>query len=387
MTIVVDENIPYAREAFAPFGEVRLVAGRKLTAADLADAHALIVRSVTPVNAVLVAGSPVRFVGTATIGTDHLDIGWLEANGITWCSAAGSNARSVVEYVIAAVLEYCVLQRTEPAKLTLGIVGHGNIGSRLAVVARALGMRVLVNDPPLAEQGRLADHVALDEVLLRSDVVTLHVPYIRSGPHATHHLIGAAELDLMPAHALLINSARGAALDNAAALQFVQSDLVNLVLDVFESEPTPNRDLVRHCLLATPHIAGYSFDGKVAGTRQIADQLARFLGSGESWQPMLPPPDAPAVALHSTRLVPALREAIRHSYDIRRDDEQLRLGASLEEDAAWGSHFDELRRKYPVRREFANYRVKPAAGTPAETVEALAALSFHTEVAGSAEDV
>lgn len=357
MLILADANIPFAEEAFGQFGDVRLLPGREMTAKDVKDADALLVRSVTKVGPALLDGAKLQFVGTATIGTDHLDIPYLEQRGVPWSSAAGCNARSVVEWVIAALVEYALAYRVELPGTTLGIVGHGNIGSRLAKTARAMGFKVLVNDPPLAETGQLDEHVSLDEVLTQSDFVTCHVPYIRDGAHPTHHLIGTEELRMMKNGAAFLNSSRGVVLDNAAAMPFALSESVVFLLDVFEGEPRPDRELVKNTLLSTPHIAGYSFEGKVNGTAMIAAVLGKALGTESTWQPPLDPPANNRIEITAKRTMLALREAIGASYDIQADNNALREGLFLETEEEWGAHFDRRRKEYPVRREFANYRV------------------------------
>lgn len=374
MIIVADANIPFANEAFAQFGEVRLAQGRELTAEQLRDADALIVRSVTNVNELLLKGMPVRFVGTATIGIDHLDLTYLAAAGIPWASAAGCNARSVVEWVAAALAEICVARGEDWSGRTLGIVGHGNVGSRLAPVARRLGMRVLVNDPPLARAGVLEGSVSLQTVLAESDFVTLHVPMIKEGEDRTRHLIGAKELALMKPGAVLLNAARGAVVNNAEAL--AKPSGVTLALDVFEGEPRPNRDLVKACAIATPHIAGYSFEGKVNGTRMMAEALAAFLGTTSVWEPKFAAPENAVILPPGREGMMAVRDAIRGSYDIRADDARLREGLALDDDA-WGRHFDLLRKNYPRRREFANYTIAEKFDNPAARELLISALGFN----------
>ncbi|MCC6547483.1 4-phosphoerythronate dehydrogenase [Candidatus Sumerlaeota bacterium] len=374
MLIVADANIPFAAEAFAQYGEVRLSPGRELSARDLVAADALIVRSVTNVNEALLKGTAVRFVGTATIGIDHLDLPFLSGAGIPWASAAGCNARSVVEWVVAALAEICVARGDDWTGRTLGIVGHGNVGSRLAPVARRLGMNVLVNDPPLARAGALAGFVPLGELLAESDFVTLHVPMIRDGEDCTRHLIGAGEFARMKPGAVLLNASRGAVVNNAEAL--AATPRVAMVLDVFEGEPRPNRDLVAACAIATPHIAGYSFEGKVNGTRMMAEALGRFLGRKSAWNPVLPAPTDATITPTARGTMAAVRDAIRASYDIRADDARLREGSPLQDDA-WGKHFDLLRKNYLQRREFANYTISDDFDNPAARQVLIGALGFN----------
>jgi erythronate-4-phosphate dehydrogenase len=356
MYLVVDQNIPLASEAFSQFGSISLVDGRNLKPEQLREAEALIVRSVTKVNRALLEGSRVRFVGTATIGMDHIDLEYLRDAGIGFASAQGCNARSVVEWVLAALAEWCVAHGEDWEGKTLGIIGHGNIGARLAVRARGVGMRVLVNDPPLARREEHHEFVDLETVLTKSDFVTLHVPLTREGEDATYHLIGARELEMMREGAVLLNASRGQVLDNGAALAV--AGRIGMILDVFENEPRPSQDLIRRCFLATPHIAGYSFEGKVNGTRMMAVALARFRDRTSSWAPELPVPEGSRFRLKSSGLMQATLEAMRHSYPIRSDDARLREGIDWAQED-WGRHFDALRKHYPQRREFANYKVDP----------------------------
>ena len=372
--LVVDAAIPLAEEAFSRFGTVELVPGREITAAHVAGADALVVRSVTRVDAALLVDSAVRFVGTATIGTDHLDIPWLESAGVRWASAAGCNARSVVEYVLSATGAWCAQHERGFAGLRLGIVGHGNIGSRLAPVARALGITVSVCDPPLERAGKLSDAVALETILAECDVVTLHVPYTRSGPDATHHLLDTERLALLHRPALLINAARGAAINNAALLTFMMAGgQANVALDVFEGEPAPNQRLVERCWLATPHIAGYSHEGKTNGTTMMAAALAAHFGEPHTFAPSLPEPEPSRLDLAGATGLPALRRTMALAYDIAEDDGNLRRGLGLDQEG-WGRHFDGLRRGYRQRREFANYTITGAGDT--ETARLLMELGF-----------
>lgn len=354
LRLVVDENIPLASEAFGPCGEVIALPGRAISRESLRDADALVVRAVTRVDADLLRGTPVRFVGTATTGFEHLDVEALQAAGVQVAVALGCNARSVAEWVVAAILEL-----TPPAKdwrgQTLGIVGRGRIGSMVADLGEALGLRVLVSDPPLEDAGAPELFVPLDELLSASDVVTLHVPLTREGPHPTFHLIVERELSLLKPGAILLNASRGAVLNNAAALAWLESGRgasLKLALDVFESEPDADRRLVAACALATPHVAGYSREGKVEGTRMIAQALREFFHLPlPAWEPVLPPPAEALISLTASDELGQMREAVRRAYNIRADDAAFRAGLKLE-GRAWADHFDALRKNYPQRREF-----------------------------------
>jgi erythronate-4-phosphate dehydrogenase len=272
--VVADENIPFVRETFGHVGEVRTLNGRAINPDAVRDADILLVRSVTRVDRGLVTDSRVRFVGSTTIGTDHIDQGYLRDRGIIFAHAPGSNAISVVEYVLASLLWTAVRKGESLRGKTMGIVGIGNIGSRLAARLSAFGMRVLKNDPPLAAaaeaEGRTHDFVSLETVLAESDIVTLHVPLERKGPYATYHLVDDAALAWMKQDAWLINTCRGAVVDNLALRRTIEAgQLGATILDVWEGEPEPGPDLLRLTDVATPHIAGYSFDGKVLGTMMV----------------------------------------------------------------------------------------------------------------------
>jgi erythronate-4-phosphate dehydrogenase len=338
MKIVADPNIPYIHEAFAPLGDITLIPGRQINAAGVRDADLLLVRSVTPVNAALLDGSRVQFVATATIGFDHIDRHYLERRGISFATAAGSNANSVAEYIVAAMLELGHRQGWRLRDKTLGVVGVGNVGRKVVGYAEALGMRVLQNDPPRQRAENLVSFVPLDRILAEADIITLHVPLTKTGPDATRHLFS-------PQRGLIINSSRGAVLDNKKLLA---AHLAGLVLDVWEGEPNLLPGLLEKVDIGTPHIAGYSFDGKVNGTRMIYEAACRHLGVNPTWQPVLPVPPVPRIEADVTGMddEDALRKIIHQVYDITADDAALRRVGS--------AGFDKLRAEYPVRREFSN---------------------------------
>lgn len=354
MRIIADENIPQIAEALRGVGAVRLLHGRKITREEVQDADALLVRSITPVNAALLEGTAIRFVGTATAGTDHLDIPWLDAQGITHVSAAGSNARSVFEYVAAALLELCAEAPLEGR--TLGIVGHGRIGSLVEGLAPVFGMKVLLCDPPKARAlGAVVPYLPLEEVLRNSDVLTFHVPRIADGKDRTAGMIGEAELSRMKRGAVLLNTSRGDVIGGAPLLAALRDGhLAAAVLDVWEDEPRVDPGLLARVQIATPHVAGYSTDGKLAGTLMVADALRAFLGMATGdWSPRLPAPIEPALTVApDMEALDALRWIVRAAWDIREDDARTR--DALKKDTT-GAAFDALRKNYPVRREFAAF--------------------------------
>ncbi|MFH0965799.1 MAG: 4-phosphoerythronate dehydrogenase [Planctomycetota bacterium] len=381
MRIVADENIPFAREAFGQLGDVTLAAGRLITPGAVRDAELLFVRSVTRVDAALLTGSRVRFVATATIGTDHVDTGYLASQGISFAYAPGSNANSVAEYVTAALLVLAGRKGWTLAGRSIGIVGAGNVGSAVARKAGALGMRALRNDPPLARGRGPAGFVELAQAL-DADIVTLHVPLTKSGPDRTFHLVNGEFLARMRPDATLINTSRGAVTDTSALLESLARGRPGaVVLDVWEGEPAIDVELLSRTDIATAHIAGYSFDGKVNGTHAIYKEACKFLGRKADWDPRdVPPPpdvgeiDAPADADDEG----AIAEVVRRVYAIERDDAHLRDIIAIKDAGARARHFDELRRTYAVRREFHNTVVRvPERRRP--LAKKLAGLGFRVE--------
>ncbi|VXB73388.1 Erythronate-4-phosphate dehydrogenase [Pseudomonas sp. 8BK] len=366
MRIVADENIPLLDEFFAGFGEIRRLPGRSIDAAAVADADLLLVRSVTQVNRALLEGSPVRFVGTCTIGTDHLDLDYFQQAGITWASAPGCNARGVVDYVLGSLLVLAEQQGVDLAARTYGVVGAGQVGSRLLKVLRGLGWRVLVCDPPRqAVEG--GDFVSLQQVLDECDVISLHTPLERLGDHPTYHLFDHARLSALKPGSWLINASRGAVVDNQALreLLVLRSDL-QVVLDVWEGEPQADVDLAALCRIATPHIAGYSLDGKLRGTAQIYQALCQYLGVAPSveLQQLMPAAWLSELTVDaSADPAWALASICRAVYDPRRDDADFRR--SLQGDVATRrTAFDGLRKHYPMRREIDGLQVDVKGHAP-----------------------
>jgi erythronate-4-phosphate dehydrogenase len=359
MQIIADENIPCVAKAFASLGEVTLLPGRGMQAEQVRAADILLVRSVTRVDARLLAGSNVQFVGSATIGFDHVDRAYLQEQGIGFSTAPGSNATSAAEYVVSALLALAAQRGFDPAGKTAGIIGCGNVGSRVRQKLAVLGMECMVNDPPLRAQGGHDDFVDLDEVL-QADVITVHVPYTREGPYPTHHLVNAALLERLRSGAVFINTARGAVADNAAldVLLEARSDL-SVVLDVWEGEPDISMSLLEKVQLGTPHIAGYSLDGKLRGTEMIYRAACAHFGRPLQWQAADDLPAGLSLDLRELRAAPLLAKlqaAVFACYDIRQDDASLREQLALPA-AERPARFDRLRKEYPVRREFPQARI------------------------------
>jgi erythronate-4-phosphate dehydrogenase len=365
LNIVADENIPRVAEAFGALGNVRTVAGRTLCRDDLAQAEVLLVRSVTPVNAALLAGTPVRFVGSATSGTDHVALDELAAAGIAFAAAPGANANSVVEYVLAAIAA------TEGALESLlnggraGVVGYGHVGRLLASRLRALGIDTCVSDPWLGPEA-LPAQVSLDEVL-GCDVVSVHAELTDEQPWPSRHLIGESELRRMAPGSLLINASRGAVVDNRALLEALsRQDSPTVVLDVWEGEPDIDVDLLARVAIGTAHIAGYSFDGKLRGTAMLLAACAAALGVAAppgSGMALEPQPLTLAAGLDTAA---SLRSLVQQRYDILQDDRFLRAAATEVKAQAnsVGQSFDRLRRDYRERRELAGSTVALVGANP-----------------------
>lgn len=356
MRILVDENIPFGREAFSTLGEVRTMAGRAVDAEAVRDIDLLMVRSITKVNRALLESSPIRFVATATIGEDHIDKAYLAEKGIGFSSAPGCNANSVGQYFAAAMLELAQALDLQLEDLKLGIVGVGNTGKRAEAKATALGMTCVLNDPPLARATGDARYRPLEEIY-DCDIVTCHVPITKTGADATWHLVDEAFLGRMKPGSILLNMARGPVVDGQALRAALDAQHVRAsVLDVWEGEPEVNIELLKRVFIGTPHIAGYSFDGKVDGTRQIYEAACKHLGVEPAWDaaPLLPAPECPEVRV-SARDADPVYLAVNQVYDIMRDDADMRRLLSTPE-AERGPFFDALRKNYPRRREFFNTR-------------------------------
>jgi erythronate-4-phosphate dehydrogenase len=367
MKIVCSSTLACAREAFCGLGDVTVLEDRRISARDVREADALIVRSTTPVTRALLEQSRVRFAGTATIGTDHMDLPFLEQRGIRWCHAPGCNASSVSEYFTAALL--CLAARNGFALRgrTVGVIGAGAVGTRVARKAELLGMRVLLNDPPRqrAEAPAGSRFVPLDALLRHADVVTLHVPLTSEGEDRTLHLADESFFARLKPGAIFFNAARGAVVRTDDLLAALATGRVkHAVIDTWEGEPAYRKDLLARVDLGTPHIAGHSLEGKVRGTHQVYLEACRFFGVPPAWspEPLLQRPNGPAAPVPPAPAdeVETLWKAVRAAYDIEADDRRLREGC-VDDPARRAEHFDSLRRNYPERREFPAFRVDPAA--------------------------
>ncbi|MDD5706260.1 MAG: 4-phosphoerythronate dehydrogenase [Kiritimatiellae bacterium] len=376
LKIVCDANMPFVREAFGTLGEVLALDGREIRRAHLRGADLLITRSTTRVDRELLADSRLRFYGSGVIGTDHIDAAWLKQAGIPWCGAPGCNAESVAQYVTAALLCLGGRHGCQLAGRTLGVVGAGHVGRRVCAKGRALGMRVIVCDPP--RQRDPADtearsFVTFERLLAEADVVTMHVPLTRCGTDPTWRMLDASRLALMRPGSMLINAARGPVLDGAAWLAALERGVpARTVLDTWDPEPAYPTELLARVDLGTPHIAGHSYEGKVNGTMQVYRAACATLGVPATYAPNMPPAPVPSLEVDAAgmRTEDLLRMLVNSTYDIVADDTVMRAGA-VGDAAARAKAFDRQRREYPMRREFAatSVTLKHATETQRRMVE------------------
>lgn len=353
MKIVADENIPYAAEAFGLFGEVTVVSGRDITRSLITDADALVVRSITRVDRSLLEGTSVRFVGTATNGIDHIDTDYLAASGISFAHAGGSNAMSVAEYVVAALLTLRERGQLHIEESRLGIIGVGEVGRRLAVFARGFGMSVVEYDPP-RQSNDPEFHSATWDDLFTCNVISLHVPLVHDGEHPTRSLVDESFLARMMPGSILINTSRGDVVRSHDLIDALRAGRpAAAVLDVWEGEPSIPVELVELLAIATPHIAGYAYDAKLRGTEMMSQALADFTGSEMSWkmEKVLPEVHQKIVIPPGLDQLDAMSLVAGAAIDLVGDDARLRAALRLDE-AGRRMEFDRLRREYGVRREF-----------------------------------
>ncbi|WP_299312879.1 4-phosphoerythronate dehydrogenase PdxB [uncultured Halomonas sp.] len=364
MRILVDADVPAAEACFGALGELIRRPGREITAHDLRDVDALVVRSITRVDEALLAqANRLRFVGTCTIGTDHIETALLVERGIAFASAPGCNAEAVVDHVLGSLATLAERQGWRLTERRVGVVGAGNVGGRLLGRLAAMGIDGLVCDPPrvAAESAAgqsLSGFVDLETLIDECDVLCLHTPLVREGPHATQHLLDAEAIAELAPGTVLLNAGRGDCVDGGALRQRLAGEGdISAVLDVWENEPAIDAALCDLAEIATPHIAGHSLDGKRRGTHMVYRALCRELGlpARVTLDALLPPPPLRRLAL-GPGLAPeeALRLCLRAVHDVRRDHDSLRR-ESRRQGMAKG--FDACRANYPLRREFSTLEV------------------------------
>ena len=379
MKIVVDHQIPLVQEAFSAYGELVVCDGRRINHGNLTDADALIVRSVTRVNAELLDQCPVKFVGSATSGVDHIDLEYLDSRKIAFSSAHGSNAQSVVEYVLSSLFVLAQQNAINLFDKSVGIIGCGKVGSRLQSVLHALAIECIVNDPPL--QDKTGDNRFADlEEILSTDIITLHVPLTGDGNYPTRYLVNREFLKNIRSNAILINTSRGGVIDEKILQEHMDNnDRFNVVLDVWEHEPDINLELLTKVIIGTPHIAGYSMDAKIRATNMLYSEFCRHFELQPTWQP-----DKRYMKLGQLQIridsgmadQDVIQLAVLSHFDVRSDAAGLRRSLEINQGKA-GYYFDELRKNYPVRREFSATTVQ-LSSTRRNLAMTLQQLGFNT---------
>ena len=390
MLIVADSKIPFLKGVFEPYADVRHLDPGEFTPETVRDADALIIRTRTKCDAALLEHSRVSVIATATIGMDHIDTHWCTRHGIIWENAAGCNAASVAQYMTSALLRVSLRHNVDLRGKTLGIIGCGHVGTNVAAAAAELGMNVLVNDPPRAEREGSDGFVTLEQIQHESDFITFHVPLTSSGPYRTEHLADEAFFRGLKRKPFFFNTSRGDVVDESALKAAIRTGCISgAVLDVWHNEPDIDRELLSLVDFATPHIAGYSADGKANGTAMAVEAVVSNLPTHviiqapraysamqKSIQRMkadilakVPAPSNPVITLDPASPHP-LADAVFASYDIAEDDAALRAAPE---------QFEVLRGSYRVRREFPAYTVRSNKPIPSELRDTLLKLGFHVE--------
>src|ERR1035437_5186592 len=354
MKIIIDDKIPYIKGALEPFADVVYLPGKKTTPEVVKDADAIITRTRTICNEKLLAGSSVKFIASATIGFDHIDTQYCNRAGIIWTNAPGCNSKSVEQYIASALMVLAEQKGFDLAGKTIGVVGVGNVGSKVAYIAGIFGMKVLLNDPPRARAEGADAFVELDEILDKADIITLHVPLIPDGVDKTFHLADEAFFEKAKKRPILINSCRGEVVVKKSLKTAIRAGRVSgTVIDCWEKEPDIDTVLLELVDLGTPHIAGYSKDGKAKGTSMSVQALSGFFGLGRSeWECKdVELPSSTLIEIDGTGKTEQkiISEAVLATYDIRNDDQALRNAVES---------FEKLRGDYPVRREFPVFEIK-----------------------------
>jgi len=374
MKVIIDDKIPYIRGAFEGVAEVIYLPGSKTTSEVVKDADAIVTRTRTICNEKLLAGSSVKFIATATIGYDHIDTDYCDATDIKWTNAPGCNSKSVEQYIASTLMVLAERRNLQLKDLTIGVVGVGNVGSKVARICKLFGMKVLLNDPPRERAEGSAAFVSLKQVMDEADIITLHVPLNMKGEDATFHLGNNDFFSVLKKKPIVINSCRGEVVDTLAVKVALKSNQISgFVCDCWENEPDIDLELLEMTEIATPHIAGYSKDGKATGTQMSVQAISQFFGLGlENWQPSgVEQPENPVVELDGTGLSEQeiFAKAILHTYDIRNDDQDFRKNTA---------QFEQLRGDYPTRREFPAFTIVPK-NIEKETLEVLKKLGYNIQ--------
>jgi erythronate-4-phosphate dehydrogenase len=353
MKVVADDKIPFLKGVLEPLVDVVYLPGKAITNNDLKDADALITRTRTICNEKLLQGSSVKFIGTATIGYDHIDTEYCEKNGIFWTNAPGCNSSSVQQYIAATLVGLAEKFNFSLTDKTLGVIGVGNVGKKVVSLAELLGMRVYLNDPPRQDKEGTCGFISLDGIVRECDIITLHVPLTNEGIYKTHHLFDEKVLSRLKKDTILINTSRGEVVDNIALENALETNRIKAaVLDVWENEPNIKHSLLDKLTFGTSHIAGYSVEGKANGTAMIVQAFSKYFNlEYNDWVPdELPgsPENSLKVDAQGKSDTEVISYLIEQTYKLSFDDNQLRKAVH---------HFEELRGNYWLRREFKAYTV------------------------------
>jgi erythronate-4-phosphate dehydrogenase len=354
--IVADSKIPLLKGVFEPYAEIVYLHPSEITNENIIDADALLIRTRTKCNSILLDGTNVKFIATATIGYDHIDTSYCESKNIKWINAPGCNSSSVMQYVASSLLTIASRKNLDLSEMTIGIVGVGNVGNKVARFSEALGMKVLLNDPPRERVEGKGKFVPLEELINRCNIITLHVPLIKEGIDKTFHFADEAFFSKLNERIIFINTSRGEVVDTSALKNAIEKKIISAsVLDVWENEPEIDLDLLNMVDIATPHIAGYSVDGKANGTAICVRGLSAFfnLDLNNDWYPSsVPLPNNPkelTIECQGKSNQEILPEIILLTYDLTKDDATLRKSVDT---------FEKQRNEYPIRREFPYYQIK-----------------------------
>jgi len=373
LSIVADENIPGIYDLFSTLGKVTLLPGREIRNVDLLSADILLVRSVTAVNEQLLRNTPIAFVASSTIGINHLDTEYLDQQNIHWANAPGSNANSVAEYLLSCIASFDNLLERLIDNGKAGIIGYGNVGTCVAKKLSDIGIQCVLHDP-LLDQSLDPRLASLDEAL-DTDLICLHTPLTFSGSHPTQHLIDEHALKKLRSDAVLINAGRGEVVDNSALKAYLKiNPSLQVVLDVWENEPSIDTELLNLLSIATPHIAGYSNDGKRNGLTMIYQACCEHLGVEPIYQDAESNKEKVALELLSNDPIDLIREAITSVYSVKSDEKAFK--AILENETV-AVAFDSCRKHYPNRMEFANYAIKTKKAWSELTLKRLDGLGFE----------
>lgn len=369
MKIIIDKNIPFIRGILEPYANVEYLEGKSINNSVLSGADAMIVRTRTRCGRDLLKGTDIKFIGSATIGTDHIDLEWCRDKGIKCASAPGCNSGSVMQYLASALAYLSARYEIDPSSSTLGIVGVGNVGSKVARVAGSLGFNILLNDPPRVRREGAEGFTSLATLLTKSDIVSLHVPLTFKGPDRTYQLVNKNFLLKMKDEAILINTSRGQVADERVIMKGLAENKIRAaVLDVWRNEPEINYGLLKATEIGTAHIAGYSADGKINGVKMVIRQLAEYFNLPlTEWEPeTLPLPVDPLIDISkfTGSDFEIMYRAINHTYSIEKDSQLLKGDPSS---------FEKLRNEYPPRREFHAYRVH---GQDEQVIDKLKEMGF-----------